>query len=145
MEENNISKEKKVLFSWTAKAEKLSGKNLLLAATVALGIIAALVLWLKNYFGALTIFLLYVVFYLYYGREGKEFKFTLRDDGIETEEKFFFYDSLKSFRIVYQAGATKELKIIGKKKLMPEISLPIGNADPTKIREIILRFIPEKE
>lgn len=133
------------LFEWTAKEEKLSGKNLIFAAVIALAIIAALIFWLKNYFGAITIFLLYIIFYLYYGRESKEFRFILRNDGIETEEKFFFYDSLKSFRIIYQAGATKELKIIGKKKLMPEISFPIGNADPVKIREIILKFVPEKD
>jgi len=141
---NNLENPK-ILFEWTAKTDKLSGKNLLLAATFALVIITALVFWLKNYFGAVTIFLLYIVFYLYYGREGKEFKFALRNDGIETEEKFFFYDSLKSFRIIYQAGATKELKIISKKKLMPEISFPIGSADPVKIREIILKFLPEKD
>lgn len=141
---NNFEKPE-VLFEWTAKEEKLSGKNLIFAAAVALAVIACLIFWLKNYFGSATIFLLYIIFYLYYGRENKELKFILRNDGIETESKFFFYDSLKSFRIIYLAGSTKELKITSKKKLIPEIAFPIGDADPVKIREIILKFIPEKD
>ncbi len=145
MEEKNISEEQKILFQWEAVEEKLSGKNLLWAAGIALAIITALIFWLKNYFGAITISLCYVVFYLYYGRKDRKLNFVLRNDGIEAGEKFFFYSSLKSFKIIYQAGATKELKIIGKKKLMPEMSLQIGDADPTKIREILLKFIPEKD
>lgn len=145
MEEKNTQKGESVLFEWEAVEQKLSPKEMLWLGLFALAIMAALIFWLKNYLGAITILLLYFIFYLYYGRENRLLKFFLRNNGIETKEKFFFYSTLKSFRIVYQAGSTKELKITGKKKLMPEISIPIGETDPTKIREILLKFIPERD
>ena len=133
-----------ILFEWNARWQKVSGKYILGAGILALLIIGYFI-WQKNYFGALVIFLCFVAFYLQYGPKREESSFALKENGIRAENSFFEYKNLKNFSINYQAEGTKELKIISKKKFMPEIVIPIGNADPTKIREIILKFLPEKE
>ncbi len=136
--------EPKTLLEWQAKITEISKKNIIRFGILALLIIGYFI-WAKNYFGALVIFLGYVVFYLQYGRQNEISQFILKNDGIQIDNHFFEYADLKNFSINYKAGGIKELKIISKRKLMPEIKIPIGESDPTKIREILLKFLPEKE
>ena len=64
--------------------------------------------------------------------------------GIELDGRVFLFDELQSFWILYH-GPVKELILRSKKTLMPLIHLQLEYADPNKIREILLDFLPEKE
>ncbi len=140
----DIKINKPVVLKWKTKDIEIPRKKIVLIGILAFLIIAYFI-FLKNYFGALVIFLCFVVFYLHYGRKPEESYFAIKNDGVQTPDKLFRFETLKSFKIIYQAGGQKELKIISKKKFMPEISIPIGDADPVRIRKIILKFLPEKE
>ena len=140
----DIKINKPVVLKWKAKDIEIPRKKIILIGVLAFLIIVYFV-FLKNYFGALVIFLCFVVFNLYYGKKPKESHFAIKNEGIQANNQLLKYGDLKIFWINYQAGRVKELKLISKKRFMPEISIPIGDADPVKIREIILKFLPEKE
>ncbi|PIQ92621.1 MAG: hypothetical protein COV69_02085 [Parcubacteria group bacterium CG11_big_fil_rev_8_21_14_0_20_39_14] len=133
-----------ILLEWEVEETRVSGKKIIGAGLLVLLIIAYFI-WTKNYFGTIVILLGYFVFYLRYARGPKKVYFALKNGGIQADNQIFKYAELESFRLNYQAGGTKELKVLSKKKLMPEISIPIGDADPVKIKEFLLKFLPEKE
>lgn len=71
------------------------------------------------------------------------FEITAR--GVCVEDKIFLYEELESFWVHYDPPFTKFLSLKSKKILMPYIQIPMGDADPNAIREILLKFIKEKE
>ena len=72
--------------------------------------------------------------------------FALMPTGIKIHKTVYTYETLKSFWIFYEPDIfLKELSIESKKSLMPYIKIPLGNTDPNKIREILMRFLSEKK
>ncbi|MDP3784660.1 MAG: hypothetical protein Q8R12_01115, partial [bacterium] len=55
------------------------------------------------------------------------------------------YDDLKSFWLNYDPPHVKELYVISKKVLLPQLSIPLGQTDPNQIREHLLKFLEERE
>lgn len=65
--------------------------------------------------------------------------------GVQVGDKIFPYSELESFWLYYDPPFIKSLSLKLKKTFMPHIQIPLGDADPNAIREILLKFIKEKE
>lgn len=60
-------------------------------------------------------------------------------------ESFFLYSSLNSFWIIWKPGETQKLHINKSKGFPKEITIPIAQENPAKIKEILGYYVPEIE
>jgi hypothetical protein len=114
----------------------------------AVAIIAAgfifLAYFFRNIILGVLIFLMAFVVMLYGARKPRLAKFLIDWRGITINSRFYPYENLKSFWIHYDPPHHKELVFISKKLFMPLISIPLAEADPNKIREILIKYLEER-
>lgn len=106
--------------------------------------IAIILIAMNNYSGAVVMALATFVVYLLGHREPRHLNHKITPIGIEIDGRVFLFDELQSFWLLYHPPV-KELILRSKKAFMPLIHLQLDYADPNKIREILLDFLPEKE
>lgn len=138
---------KKTDVSWSAAEYEYQPKSsewfwVLGIITLALAIAALL---LKNILFASFIVLAGFTIALYGTKRPGEVKFSITGRGIQIADRFYPYESLKSFWIRYDPPRKKELEIISKKLFMPRFVLPLGEADPNEVRAILGRALTEEE
>ena len=93
---------------------------------------------------AITFILIGMLGYFYAEREPRIIQMEITPDGIRVDNYFYDYDDLKSFWIFYEIEEEiKVLSLHSKKTFLPYVHIPIGNANPIKIRETLLNYIPE--
>ncbi len=108
------------------------------------GVFASLLIF-GNTFGAATMALFIIILYMYALKKPETIHCKLTQEGVVFNDRLFPYNNISSFWILYEPPV-KELIIISKHKLMPKISIPIDDANPTEIREIMLNNgVLEKE
>lgn len=136
------------LFSWSAEEQSLTdeerrGRNIVIIGGAALLVLAAL--WWGNILFA--IFIALAAFVLYASGNGKQktVKCAVTPQGVKIESRVYEFSDIRSFWIFYDPADIKELSLESKKTMMPQIRAPLGNADPVKLRELLLKFLPEKK
>jgi len=133
--------------SWTAEEFAFYEKEVqwfLVGGIIALGFFVSLLL-LKNVFGAATILLFVVIFYMYATKKPGTLHVRVDARGVSVNGKLDSHSSLASFWILYEPPI-KDLILIHKARFSPRIIIPLGNANPVRLREILLKnSIPEKE
>lgn len=93
---------------------------------------------------AITFILIGMLGYIFAERQPRTIQMEITPDGIRVDNYFYDYDDIRSFWIFYEIE--EEIRILSlhsKKTFLPYIHIPIGNANPIKIRETLLRYIPE--
>jgi hypothetical protein len=118
---------------------------LLAVGAIGVGLIAYFAIS-NNYLAALFFFVALIT--LVFGvatRKGRRIICTLKADGIAVNRAFYPYSHLKSFWIFYDPPSLQELSIKSKKVLGGRyLRIPLESEDPVKIREVLLKFLPEK-
>lgn len=133
------------LFSWEARQFENIPRSqgwyailfLMLVGLLAFG------LFTDNFLLGIIVILVGLVFYLFEKREAQIFKFSITLEGIRAHNHLYEFSSLEDFWIFYEPGGRKELSLKSSKKIMPYIHMPLGEADPAMLREILMRFLPE--
>lgn len=93
---------------------------------------------------AITFILIGMLGYIYAEREPRIIQMEILPDGIRVDNYFYDYDNIRSFWIFYEVEeAIKVLSLHSKKTFLPHIHIPIGDANPIKIRETLLFYLPE--
>lgn len=75
-------------------------------------------------------------------KKPKKIIFTIRNDGIQIKNILYKYKNLESFWIFKECN---ELVLHSKKKLMPLIHINLGSENKKYIKNILIKFLPEKE
>jgi len=113
------------------------------------GLIAAgLFLWAiftKNFLFALLIVLGYFSLSVHAVKKPKEIKVMITPRGVKIDRVLYEYDSLKSFWIFYDPPRTRELSLKSRKRIMPYIKIPLGEMNPVKVRQTLIKYIPERK
>jgi len=113
------------------------------------GVIAAIFLifaiWTKNFIFALIIVLAAFSIFIWTQKKPRKIVFSLTGKGLKIEDNFYAFDHLKSFWIFYEPPEIKYLSVESKKLFMPRIIIPIGEENPNKIREFLLKYLPEEK
>ncbi len=104
---------------------------------LSIGVFVSLLIF-ANFFGAATIALFTVILYMYAIKEPAITNCEIGSEGITLNDRLFPHNSLSSFWILYEPPV-KELILISKHKVMPKISIQLGNANPVEIRELLLQ------
>lgn len=133
------------LFEWQALEHTHRPKSALWFVALAAGTtaIAALLVFLGNIIGAITIALGGAVLYSIAQRHPHTMRYRLLVDGVALNDILYHYRDLQRFNIVYQPGHTKTVLLHSKHHLTPLLHMEIGDADPVAIRDILLEFVPE--
>jgi len=78
------------------------------------------------------------------GREPDLVRIALTSEGVEVGRKFYDYDELKNFSIVYKPNIdVKKLYFEFKSPLKQRLSIQLDGMNPLPIRENLLKYLPE--
>ena len=138
----------KAIYSWKAKEfEKIHRHpNWYLYFYIILFAISIFSLFTDNLLLAILIILFGLIFYLLEKRDPKTYSFGITKEGVFAQDNLYPFSSIENFWIFYEPNGLKELSLKNKKHLLPYTQIPLGkNANPSKIKEILINFIPEEE
>ena len=78
------------------------------------------------------------------GKEPIKVRISLTDEGVEVGRKFYDYDEIKDFAIVYKPKmGVKNLYFEFKTVVKPRLSIPLLDRDPLVIRDKLLKYLQE--
>jgi hypothetical protein len=133
-------------FSWTAPEyehfEKDQKWYWIMGSILLAIIIYAIVI--NAFLMAITFILIGMLGYVYAERKPRNIELAITPDGVRADNYFYDYDDIRSFWIFYEVETgLKVLSLHSKKTFMPYVHVPVGHANPIKIRETLLNYIPE--
>lgn len=114
------------------------------AGIIAIALIFSAII-LKNILFAILVLIGAFSSMMYAARKPNIVSFSIGPKGVRISERIYHYDDLKSFWINYNPPQTKELIIESKKTFMPHIAIMLGDTDPVKTRNYLLKFLPEQK
>jgi len=78
------------------------------------------------------------------GQEAPQVEISLTDEGVIVGRKFYDYDQLKNFGIVYKPNiAAKNLYFEFKSPVKQRLSIPLMEQEPLAVRSELLKYLPE--
>ncbi|NQV13227.1 MAG: hypothetical protein HQ530_02895 [Parcubacteria group bacterium] len=135
-----------ILFHWqTQEFQKYNFESskllLLIVGGIALLIYAFLT---ANYLFMVFVIMTAVVIYIFDKKEPAAIDVSITKEGILIGEKLLTYEEdLKSFWVLYNPPEVKTLNFDRQQMMFPNISLQLEDENPLKIREALLRYLPE--
>jgi len=113
------------------------------------GLLAILMLvaafWQGSFLFGVLVLVGWFTVVIYAARPPRLVRFALTERGVLAADKLYLWQDLKSFWVFYKPPLHNEISIESKKTLMPYIKIPLGEEDPTKLRDTIKKFLPEEE
>ena len=101
-------------------------------------------IYTKNFLFAVIIIIVALIIILHDSREPDLVKINITDEGIIVGRKFYDYDEIKNFSIVYKPKQNvKNLYFEFKNAIRQRLSIPLININPLTIRETLLKYLPE--
>ena len=115
---------------------------------IAASIIAILLLlysfWTANFLFAVIIIIACLITILHDGREPDMARFSITDEGVIIGRKFYDFDEIKNFSVVYKPKqGVKNLYFEFKNSLKHRLSIPLQDMNPLPIRENLLKYLKE--
>lgn len=92
---------------------------------------------------AITFIMIGITGYLMINRSPREMLFRITHDGIVTGNQIYEFENMQSFWIFYDPPYEKVLSIHLKGSFVPFLHIPIHDEDPVRIREVLMKFVPE--
>lgn len=135
-----------VLIHWrTEEFEKPQrGHRWHLFATFLLILVISFAVYMDAMVMAITFLLIGIVGYIYLDKKPRMLDFMITYDGVLAGKELYRFKNTESFWIFYEDGL-KSISLHTDGYLSPYIHIPLFDQDPVKIREILIKYIPEKE
>lgn len=97
-----------------------------------------------NFTFAIIIILTALIIILHDGTEATKVLITINEEGVFIGNKFYDYDILKNFAVVYKPRVqVKNLYFEFNSSVKQRLSIPYGENDPLQIREFLLNYLEE--
>lgn len=97
-----------------------------------------------NFLFAAIIVIGALIIILHDGQEPLMVNFVITDEGLIVGKRFYDYDAIKNFSIVYKPKDNiKNLYFEFKNVIKPRLSIPLKNLNPLPIRENLLKYLAE--
>ena len=97
-----------------------------------------------NFLFAMIIIIVAFVIILHDGRQPERVQISLTDEGVKVGKKFYDYDEIKDFSLVYKPRQEiKNLYFEFKNVIRPRLSIPLFDKNPLPIRNFLLKYLPE--
>lgn len=134
------------ILSWEAEEFKKSEFDpWKIGILAAIGIIVIIyAVFTANYLFALIVIMAAIIVQIFLKKEPAQVNIAITTQGVRVNDNFFSFESdLRSFWILYNPPEIKTLNFDRKQALLPGLSLQLEDQNPIKIREELLRFLPE--
>lgn len=135
----------KTLLTWNfseyIEYERSKGWYVILIFLLGAGVIYAVLV--ANFLFALFLILFGIIVSLQLRRPPLQVEFTIFENGLGIGVRFYQWDDIRNFRIVYKPPEIKRLYIDLKNVLSPDFSVPLENQDPDEIRKIVKKYLKE--
>lgn len=135
------------LLSWQAlefEPGMERGMRLILAGA-ALIVAGVVTLFFRNYMFTLLLVISGGLIVGQAFRHPRQLNFYVSARGVKIGPRIFQFEDLKSFWIFYDPPFSKELSLQSHKTFVPMIRAPLGDIDPLRLREVLLRFLKEEK
>jgi len=139
--------DKKNQIEWTApefEYYEKSGSWYIVTGAIT-GILFLIAIFTKNLLFALMIALTYFILSMYASKRPREISLAITPQGVKVERTLYTYENLRSFWLFYDPPEIRELSLRSKKTVMPYIRIPLGEQDPVEIRQMLIKYLPEKK
>lgn len=136
-----------ILHAWQAPEFEVYEKSrtwYLVVGLILLGIITYALVF-NNPIMAIVFILIGVVGYLYSEKQPRILDFAITSKGILAGKYLYEFENMDSFWIFYDPPHTKTLSINMRVSAVPFVYMPLEDEDPTVIREMLIKFIPEEK
>jgi len=111
---------------------------------ISLGVICVLyAIFSSNFLFALFVILAAIVLYQQSVSVPMDVPFEITEAGIVLGTRFYAWDELESFTILYQPPEVKILRIATKTMYTPSIQVSLEDMNPIEVRETLLEFLKE--
>ncbi len=135
-----------IIISWEIpeyEKHKRSKKWYISAAIIGLILIAFSIVTL-NYLFAFIIIIAALIIILHDARDPDLVDFAITTEGLLVGRKFYDYDEIKNFSIVYKPRLeVKNIYFEFKNFLRHRLTIPLEDKNPVEIRKILLKYLPE--
>lgn len=141
---NKIDRGKEIIawnFSEYIEYERSKGWHVSLVILLGAGIIYAIAT--TNFLFALFLILFGIIVSLQLRHPPLQVEFTISEKGLGIGQRFYDWDDIRNFRIVYKPPEVKRLYIDLKNILSPDFSVPLENQDPEKVRKVLKKYLEE--
>lgn len=119
-------------------------KSWYIIATIAVIALLAYSFLTANFLFAVIIIVASLVIVIHDGREPDMVYFSITDEGVIIGRKFYDFDDIKDFAIVYKPKqGIKNLYFEFKSAVKHRLSIPLQDLNPLPIRDNLLRFLKE--
>ncbi len=97
-----------------------------------------------NYLFAFIIIIAALIIILHDARDPELVDFSITTEGLIVGHKFYDYDEIKNFSIVYKPRLeVKNIYFEFKNFLRHRLTIPLEDKNPVEIRKILLKYLPE--
>lgn len=145
MEENKNKETGSILIDWDfpefTKHDR--GKKWYLIAGIVFLVILIYAVLTKNILFAIILVIAAFIFILQQYQEPQAVDAAVTDEGILIGSKFYDYEELKIFWVIYKPPLAKLLYLDFKNPLKKSLPIPLDNVDPVKLREILTQYLEE--
>ena len=100
---------------------------------------------LNNFLFGVLMLISGITIALYGLKKPQTIDIALTPRGLEIQDKFYPYNEMESFWVHYDPPYTKNLSIYLKKTFAMPLKIPLEDFDPNDIREVLIKFVKEKE
>lgn len=135
--------DKKVLYEWSAPEFSGSGATGWSGwALLVLLIAAGWTVWVQQWVTLAVVVMVGVMVYLLRKSQPRVFQHQITETGVYVGERLYAYGKLKSFWIVL-GGDVRIVNLLPNKKFGLSLTLQLGDADVERVRETLMKFLPE--
>ena len=135
----------KVLAKWNfpefEKAER--SKAWYAGAFVVFSFLLIYSLLTVNFLFAVIIIISAIIIIMRNQAEPEQITATIAEDGLEVDGRFYDYDAIKYFYLIYKPPEIKNLYLEFKSVAKPRLIIPLQNQNPLEIRDILNRYLEE--
>ena len=97
----------------------------------------------QNFLFALIAILVGVILVVHSQQQPPELDCHIFEDGVKAGNKFYEWEDIKAFRIVYEPPHAKFLYIDLKNVLARDFAIPLNDQNPLQVREVLKRYLME--
>ena len=119
------------------------GKNWYTLMTVAAIVLALFGLFTNNYLFALIVILTAIILLFVGNEKARTYLIQIGHNGIVVGEKFYLFDDIDSFSIIYQPPETKILYVEHKSFMVPRMKIFLQDQDPVEMRTHLRQYVGE--
>jgi len=130
------------IFSWEAwefLPHERSKLWYVVAAIVSVLLIVYAV-WTTNYMFAIIILMIGIIFLVGNLRKPKRIHYHVTTLGIVANDKFYAYEEIKDFSLIYAPPYIKWLYVDFHRAWLPMLTIPLEDADPNEVRDAMLPY-----